>query len=608
MSPVYLAPIMRALFFAVVFMLTAGGVASGRAQGEIPPLPADWFRSPPTPARIAEVQAVVATAGWIPTSAGIYAGAIGSYERGQIDAAEAWYYVAKWTNLLGQSQAAVGKRWWQAINKTGLNNSNLHEPGLNDETMARLITPDMAAWLMGDRAFSASFWSMVSPCDYLPQVLVILSKLREDNPARFKAYTQLALAISLVYDTPPPPTWPHAQVSQKALPRQLMRPWEVFSFLAEADGHGLALHKLGQLSASELRFAVDLAAPFPELVWAQKSLKFTLAQMPQSYSSVRYRQDRITSEQYIWPGDSYELSRIYKEGGICVDQAYFASQTGKARGVPTLLFVGEGRDGRHAWFGYLDHANQWMFDAGRYEDQKFVTGVAYDPQTWGLVSDHELKFLSEGFRKLPPYKISHVHTLFADLYLRLGEKGKPAAIAAARKAVNFERRNDQAWGILIAAHADAPPKTREGVLREAAMALQRYPDLNAYYLRELATSLRARGETSAASFEERSVALKNKGARADIGIEQAGTMIDAVLTDTPVPQQMSVYHDVLQKYGPGAGMDFYDRVVEPFVTALARQGHRGEARAALGEARFVLKPEFQSQLETEIIALDTSIK
>ena len=34
-----------------------------------------------------------------------------------------------------------------------------------------------------------------------------------------------------------------------------------------------------------------------------------------------------------------------------MDQAYFISVTGKAKGVPTVLFLGQGRSGGHAWVG-----------------------------------------------------------------------------------------------------------------------------------------------------------------------------------------------------------------------------------------------------------------
>src|SRR5690606_37735995 len=213
-----------------------------------------------------------------------------------------------------------------------------------------------------------------------------------------------------------------------------------------------------------------------ELEWAQRSVKFPLSSLVKSYEAVRYRNDRIEAQTYVWPGERYDLPEIYGEGGICVDQAYFATQAGKARGVPSLLFSGAGRDGRHAWFGYLGSGQKWVLDAGRYAAQRYVTGVAIDPQTWTQLSDHELSFLSEGFRRLPPYRQSRQHQVFAELYLRLNQK--PAAAAAARKAVSYERRNVQAWELLLAAHEDAPPRERETLLREAARAMQRYPDLN----------------------------------------------------------------------------------------------------------------------------------
>jgi len=594
--------------FSLTVIVVLIGLVSTRA--EILDLPAEWFDLPPTHARIAGLQATAATSGWGSVSISLYLGAIRAYERGQIDSAEAWYYVASWANLFGQTQATVGNQWWESVNKAGLATPNLRKPVLSDELISQLLTPEMVSWLMSDRAFSAAFWGMVSPNDYLPQVLLILTKIRESNPVRFKSYSQLALAISLVYDSPPPRSWPHEQVTETALKRQLLQPWEVFKFLVDTDEAGATLLKLGQLNAGDLRFLVDFSAPFMELAWAQKSVKFTLAQMPQSYSCVRYRQDRIDAGQYVWPDDTYQLPLIYSEGGICVDQAYFASETGKARGVPTLLFVGDGKDGRHAWFGYLDRSGKWILDVGRYQDQHFVTGFAYDPQTWSRISDHELSFLSEGFRKLPPYKQSSVQALFAGLYLRLGgEKGRASASLAARKAVNYERRNTQAWDILIAANAEAPPVAREALLREAAMALQRYPDLNAFYLRQLASSLKARGEVSAANFEERSLAIKNKNARADIGVEQAAKIVNEMLgTDMTVQQQMAIYGDALKRYGVRGGMDFYDQVVMPFVAKLVEQGHRGEARVALGQARFILKPETDSQLEREIIAFDARLK
>ena len=72
----------------------------------------------------------------------------------------------------------------------------------------------------------------------------------------------------------------------------------------------------------------------------------------------------------------------------------------------------------------------WELDAGRYAEQRFVTGYARDPQTWGEFSDHELKFLSERFRDLPSFRQSRLHVNFAEVYLAIGNG--PAAGAAGR--------------------------------------------------------------------------------------------------------------------------------------------------------------------------------
>lgn len=563
-------------------------------------LPDDWFTRAPTPERIKAVQAAAESEGWTPVAVRLFAGAVHAYELRQEDAASAWYLVARWCDLLGKSQARAGRQWLETLSKAGGLTENINREAilaLPDEPIAKLVTAETGAWLLGDRGFSESFFNLITPYDCAPRVMGILQQLREADARRFTTYAQLGLAIALVYDAPPPPQWPHWQVSETLLPRRLPKPQDAFKFLTDADLSGATLHHLAAIPAAELKFVVDLVAPFPELVWAQKSVKFPLVNLAKSYDAVRYRTDRIESQQYVWPGDRYALPDIYGEGGICVDQAYFATQAGKARGVPTLLFSGAGRDGRHAWFGFLGPNQKWVLDAGRYQEQRYVTGVALDPQTWGQLSDHELSFLSEGFRRLPPYRQSRQHQVFAELYLKL--KQKPAAAAAARKAVNYERRNVDAWELLVEANDEATPSVREAILREAAQALQRYPDLNAPFVRALALSLRARGEVSAAEFEERSLARRGQmGGRSDLGVDQAVSVMAAAAP----ADQLRLYKQVLQQYGRDAGVDFYDRVTKPLLIQMLGAKRRGEMMQVLLQTRATLKPETDSQLDRELSA------
>jgi hypothetical protein len=588
----------RSSFWAGVFFLLAS--IPGRADLATA-IPNDWVTRAPTPERITLVRAQAVGEGWQAVASRLFQGSLKGYELRQEGAAENWYYVARWCDLLGQSQRDLGRQWLETVSKAGGIHAGIDQRTIQawpDEPVARLVTDETLGWLLQDQAFSAVFFDLLAPTDCLPRVLSILQSLREADGRRFATYKQLALAVALVYDAPPPPHWPHHQVTAAALPRRLHAPVEAFKFLADLVQAGSGLHKLTAISAAELKFVVDLAAPFPELVWAQKMVKFSLPDLVKSYEAVRYRTDRIDAKQYTWPGTSYALDDIRSEGGICVDQAYFATQTGKARGVPTLLFCGAGLDGRHAWFGYLGVGQKWVLDGGRYAEQRYVTGTAYDPQSWGELSDHELSFLSEGFRRLPPYRQSRQHQVFAELYLRLGQK--PAAAAAARKAVQFERRNFDAWQVLVAANDKALPSVREPLLREAAQALQRYPDLNASFVRELVVSLRARGETSVAEFEERTLVRRGqRGGRSDMAVDHAVSQLASAKPDA----RLSTYKQMLQKYGRGTGIDFYDRVTRPLVTQLVSEKRIPEARQVITLTRDAFDPEPNSQFDRELAAL-----
>ena len=588
----------RSSFWAgVVFLLVSISARADLATA----IPNDWFTRAPTPERLTLVRSQAVSGDWQAVAARLYQGSLKAYELRQEGAAESWYLVARWCDLLGQSQRDLGGQWLETVSKAGGIHAGIDQRAIQawpDEPVARLLTAETLGWLLQDQAFSAAFFDLLAGTDCLPRVLSILQSLREADGRRFATYRQLALALALVYDAPPPPYWPHHQVTVVALPRRLPSPVEAFKFFADLDQAGAGLHKLTTISAAELKFVVDLAAPFPELVWAQKTVKFSLPDLVKSYEAVRYRMDRIDAKQYTWPGTSYTLDDIRSEGGICTDQAYFATQTGKARGVPTLLFSGAGVDGRHAWFGYLGVGQKWVLDGGRYAEQRYVTGKAYDPQSWVELSDHELSFLSEGFRRLPPYRHSRQHQVFAELYLHLGQK--PAAAAAARKAVQFERRNFDAWQLLLAANDQALPAVREPLLREAGQALQRYPDLNAAFVRELVVSLRARGETSVAEFEERTLVSRGeRGGRSDMGVDHAVAQLASAKPDA----RLATYKHMLQKYGRGAGIDFYDRVTRPLVTQFVSEKRIPDARQVITLTRAAFNPEPNSQFDRELTAL-----
>jgi len=572
-------------------------------------LPADWPARAPTPAQITTIMAAADQEGWAAVAPALRTEALRTYEAGQPDAAAEWLGLEHWAALLGESEDHFIHRWFDAEVAAKVNHANMPRSYPAPVTpLAKHASRSLQAWLLADRKFTAKFFGLLSPCDYVPAVLDILDQLHTANPARFQTYAQLALAVAVVYDTPPPPGWPHHQVSAEALPRRLPAPADAFAFFVQADLTGKTLQHLAKLDADVLKFLVDIAAPLPELTWAQQNVRFLLPDLIKSYEAVSYRLDRLESKEDEWPGKTYTLAQILHEGGICVDQAYFAVEAGKARGVPTLLFSGEGVDVRHAWFGYLDGSQHWQLDAARYAEAKLVTGVARDPQTWGILTDHELSYLAEGFRTLPTYQQSRLHTAIALAYMEVNRA--PSAVAAARQAANYEHRNVDAWETLLAAQtaAGADAKTREATLREAALALAKYPDLNAQYRQRLADSLRARGEISAADFEERQIARKNADDRSDLAVGEAATTLKRTVANEPLARQMQVFSQLLRQFGPDSGTNFYDEVARPFVLSLHQQGHLSEARSALSQAKTALEPAAGSQLEMEMDQLAETLK
>jgi len=584
------------LLAVVFFGTTAGALAAERVEGEL--------AHAPTAQRIAALQAEAERTGWVGVAHELRGAALSLYAK-QGAQVQAWYHLYRWASLFGLTEDQAVAAWVDQMKRVRANPADL--PGgvrTSAHPLADFWPADLRAFAMASPEFSEQFFTLLSPLDQPGMVMSILAALWTRQPADFKEYANLALAIAVVYDVPPPPSWPHGQVSPDALPRRLPPPTEIFAFFVKADRTGATLQHLRALPASELKFVVDTTATYDELVWAQNSVQMPLNQLARIYDVVRYRRDRLESGTLQWPQPTYRLMDILKAGGICVDQAYFAATVGKAKGVPTLLFRGAGFDGRHAWFGFLDGSGHWQLDGGRYADQKLVAGVAYDPQTWTNISDHELTFLTEGFRRLPLYQTSQMHSQFAAVYLEAGEFA--SAAKAARAAVNTERRNLDGWNVLIRAQQrlGGDPKQLETLYQEGARAFQRYPDVEAEFKTLLSRSLRARGEVSAADFAERSTARKyDQAERADLGVSQASEILRRSLDSDDRNTRIRTFYNVLNSYGRGAGVDFFDRIVRPFVEHLLQNDQPQEAMQAIAQARRVLRVEPNSQLDGELSTL-----
>jgi hypothetical protein len=185
-----------------------------------------------------------------------------------------------------------------------------------------------------------------------------------------------------------------------------------------------------------------------------------------------------------------------------------------------------------------------------------------------------------------------------------------SAAKAARKAVGYERRHAVAWDVLIAAETalGREPKQREATLREAMIALGRYPDLEVLYSRRISQSLRTRGETSAADFEQRRIAKKYAIDRGDLSIQQAREALWRTNEAPGSVQLIRSYNATVDRLGQGADIAFFDEIVVPFVEHLMQRNQVVDAERAVERARRTLRVEPKSQLAQEFAALAEKLK
>ncbi len=178
---------------------------------------------------------------------------------------------------------------------------------------------------------------------------------------------------------------------------------------------------LRKLSPDQIKYIVDAPLDLAEFRWARKYAKYQRSEFAKAFDAVSYSRARATSGAFVWSQGEYTLQNLRQQAGICVDQAYYAMIAGKAHGLPTLFFTGQGSQGGHAWFGYMKSENRWVVDCGRDKNQNYAIGEALDPQTWLPISDHDLKFQAKGLRNGLEYFSSQDDILIGRMSESMGD-------------------------------------------------------------------------------------------------------------------------------------------------------------------------------------------
>ena len=471
--------------------------------------------------------------------------------------------------------------------------------------LAKRLDPEFVAATLSDADFLKRWQESRSDADFAPKVLLNLQSMWQGNHADWHEFNSLALAIAVVMDQPAPSSWPHHQVSPAKVPRVDRSPREVFSDWVQAARSGKLRKDPRQLGVEDLKFVIDAPLASSEIDGVRNNPMVAYQDLQRDFDSIVYDRERLSKNTLSWPWDSYRLTAIRQHGGICVDQAYYAAMTGKAVGIPTIFISGQGKDGGHAWVGYLKWPGQWDFNVARYSDQNYAAGEALDPQGWTPISDHELEFLAR-----PPANRDSLDASRRDLVVASGFRRKGDVAGEGRAlldALQVYPQNPMFWDAreewLIRSEA---PMSELKAHHEAAIGqFSGFTDLKSRHQQALANiALRSGDRKTAEQLSEQIVNENREGwtrdVRTDLSAAAAWVVIQSRLDGGDVTGAMDEFERQLRSQGERGGGDFYYNVIAPLASRLMSAGHQDLSLRVLKDSLATLKPSKDSLIERDL--------
>jgi hypothetical protein len=346
---------------------------------------------------------------------------------------------------------------------------------------------ELIAFLKAHPDIRRDLWRAISPqYDDARSALRVFEALRTASEKRVIENKHLAIALSVVFDSPDAPAssrfcylWDVS--SEQFAPA--MDAQEVFDYFTDPRNQATFVFKPKELAWPLMVHLVDFDLGKPEIEWAKTTYAKKI-DLQALYSQVPYDYDKLNHHPRL--GDRpYLLENLKKYGGVCVDQAHYASRIAKAFGVPAVKCGGQGRYGGagHSWSGYLavdpkTHAPVLEF-TGRYLFDFYYTGTIFDPQTRCETLDRNVALMYEGVSggKYDDYIDGSTLARAAAAI----ETVKPAvAVVLAKEAAKRDAYVADAWRVLmrLARGGALPEKEADQAYHKLLATLgTRHPDI-----------------------------------------------------------------------------------------------------------------------------------
>jgi hypothetical protein len=444
----------------------------------------------------------------------------------------------------------------------------------------------------------------LDPLDVKTQALKNIIRLAQANADDLHEYAALGVAYALVFDQPFPADWPHRQVNLIAVPVGDLDIVDRFHFYVQSNRDKKLDLDISQLGFDSLKFLVDSEVKLSELQYAQQKRDVSYSQFGDAFFFINYDTNRVsaTTAVYNWPYDTYLLSDIEKNGGICIDQAYYAETLGKGRGIPTIRFTGYGVDGAHAWFGYLSNSGKWELDCGRYENQAFPKGFAVDPQTWQPIDDATLENLFKNGAQNPAY----APTMAALAWARLHEND-PSYSQILDDARTLMPEWSGTWRLqakLVDSSGDLDKK--KDFYQNWITQFTNSPDMKVEGQKRLYLAMKAANDPDADGLLK-DIILQNRTEGFDLGIEAGSAALQEKIKAQDWDGARTAYEQTIKDFGDDGGLTLYIKVVYPFIMTCLKNNQVDLADRELGFTEDRMNIDMTSQVGKDFIDLKNQV-
>jgi hypothetical protein len=251
------------------------------------------------------------------------------------------------------------------------------------EGKSKAANPKLAEWLLDHAEVRRVLFRSLADVDSPEKALSQFAELQAAEPEKVLEYPNLAVAFA---------TAKKLRYNRKQPKPATM----VESFNYYTDPKRQFRYDLKKMPYELSRYLADTRINIAERDWAARKY-FRTGDLGPVYFEVKYDTD-FFMKKVPKKIDALEftLPNLFKVGGVCIEQAYYASEVAKALGVPASIVYGKGESGiGHAWFTYFQlnpagTSASWAGGAGRYQSQLYFTGNVYNPATGKEILDSEL--------------------------------------------------------------------------------------------------------------------------------------------------------------------------------------------------------------------------